>query len=222
MTDQLSDQDYEQALKRIRAFTEQVERSEKLADEGSLDIARDLAAVFADGRWADDLPPVKRSHVRGRPIDPLGRSRFATWARDPERSGGWAPRTVYRFLNAARVAEEFLDHGQTIHATEASLRPLTSLLAKGQADLIGPAWERARQAAHGEPSGTDVKAAVAALRPAPARGARSATASAPTDWSETIFAEFERHLLKTHRLRDAGMLLIRMKDAYDKARAADD
>src|SRR5262245_56627510 len=86
----LSDQDYEAALQRVRDFRKQQDESASLADQGSFQVARDSTALLADGRWAQDLPPVKRSHLRGRPVDPMGRSRFATWLREHER---YTPRT---------------------------------------------------------------------------------------------------------------------------------
>src|SRR6266487_1117059 len=79
--------EYEAALERLRAFRRQLDQADQRADAGSLDRAADLAMIFSDPerRWVkemDETHPVKRTHFRGRPVDPEGRSRFSTWVKE--------------------------------------------------------------------------------------------------------------------------------------------
>jgi hypothetical protein len=169
----LTEQEYEAALNRLNEYKRRLDDAERITDADSLQYARDLTSIYEDGRWVKDLPPVTKTHHRGRPVDPKSKSRLAKWVKQ---TVGLAPRTTYRLRSA-----EVLSRGISMttwsekFVTEATLRPLASLrrLAGLETegwqragdgrypDAIKQAWELAVELAAGEtPTGSQVEEAV--------------------------------------------------------------
>ncbi len=156
--------EYEAALERLRAFRRQLDQADQRADAGSLDRAADLAMIFSDPerRWVkemDETHPVKRTHFRGRPVDPEGRSRFASYVNEKI---GLYPRYSYFLLNADEIARNYLYSVQTIRPDSAgSLRPLYKLLKEERGHEAPDIWQRAvRLAGEDVPTAAQVKQAL--------------------------------------------------------------
>jgi hypothetical protein len=209
----LTDEDFEAAVKRLRAFKDQQEQSEQLADEGSLERAFDLAAVLEDQRWADDLPPIKISHRRGRLVDPYGKSRLARWVKEHI---GFHYSYTYRLINTAAIAEELFRPGERIqNVTERSLRPLGRLLRQDRLDETPVVWEKAVRLAGGHtPSAEQVRAALREYDP-PRRSSVD-TKGSQRGIEFQILAEF-RQLIKAGKYRTAGELINEMGSELKKA-----
>lgn len=161
--EQLDDGDYEATLERLRSYREQLAQANQHADAGSLERAADLAALYADKRWVAEMNerhPIKRWVNRGRPVDPEGRSRFATWVKE---QAELHPTRSYQLLNANVLVGILETRVSKIHrASEAVLRPLRKLLAQDRADQAVAVWQRAVQLAEGEvPTAEQVKKALA-------------------------------------------------------------
>ncbi len=147
----------EHRLNRLRTYSELLQVAGRTTDRDSLARAADLAALYEDTAWVLDLATPKRTSVRGRPVDPKSRSRFATWAR--ERTG-LAPSTIHQLLRAHDIVSNCLRGAGTMATGEWALRPLTRLL-KEHPDAIEPVWNDAVAEAGGAvPDAGHVKSAI--------------------------------------------------------------
>jgi hypothetical protein len=156
----LDDAEYQARIERLRGYREQLNRADQQADTGSLDRAADLAAIYADKRWVDELPAPKRTSFRGRPVDPEGRSRFATWVKGQL---DLQPRYAYYLLNANELAGIVCTRVHENRPTTAGpLRPLYKLLKDKRGEQAVDIWRRAVQLAEGgTPTAAQVKKALA-------------------------------------------------------------
>lgn len=163
-TTHLEDADYEATLERLRSYVEQLEQAkehrgqaDRTADANSLERAADLARVFTDKRWVDEVPYPKRRPGR-RGVKPDSREQFFKWVKDhvkSRRTGRPLERSQsQRLLNADEVGRLFAPTGDMgakyPGLTERAIRPLTKLQA-GRSDEIPEVWRRVLQLADGEP-----------------------------------------------------------------------
>lgn len=182
-------------LNRLRSYHELLEEAGRTTDRDSLARAADLAALYEDAAWVRDMPDLKRTSVRGRPVDRKSRSRFATWAQ--ERTG-LAPSTIHQLLRAHEVVSNCLCGAEIMPAGEWALRPLTRLL-KEDPDAIEPVWNAAVAEAGGSvPEVGHVKLAVRRWRVENGSGApaRDSYGIPARERRERIVAE-ARFLLET-------------------------
>jgi hypothetical protein len=146
--ERLDDTDYQARVERLRGYREQLDRADQQADTGSLDRAADLAAIYADKRWVDELPAPKKTHHRGRPVEPDSLSRFAKWAKERL---DLQPRHCYQLHRASEVATYLRAAQLNPGGSEYVLRPLSKLLKDKRGDQAPDVWRRAVQLAEGEP-----------------------------------------------------------------------
>jgi hypothetical protein len=152
MSQRLDDDTYQAALGRLRAYREQLERAEREADQESLDRAADLATVYADKRWVDDLPPLVKTHNRGRPVEKDSFNRFTKWVMgDPTANIGIQTRHSYQLHRAHEVANYLRPAQINPGSSEKVLRPLSRLLKDNHGDEAPDVWRRAKQLADGAP-----------------------------------------------------------------------
>lgn len=158
--ERLADGEYQARVERLRAYREQLDQADQQADTGSLDRAADLAAIYADKRWVDELPAPKKTSFRGRPIEPDSRSRFARWAKERL---DLQPRYAYFLLNAHELSGVICTAVQINRPASArSLRPLYKLLKDKRGEQAVDIWRRALELADGgTPSAAHVKKALA-------------------------------------------------------------
>ena len=135
----LTQEQYDAALARLTEYKRRLDEAEKVTDADSLQYAHDLAVIYEDGRWVDDLPPVTKTHHRGRPIDPRSKSRLAKWVKE---TVGLAPRRTYQLRSAAVLSNAISLNGRADKSiTEWTLRPLATL--RRLAGLETEGWQRA-------------------------------------------------------------------------------
>jgi tetratricopeptide (TPR) repeat protein len=141
----LADEEYQAALDRLREHVKQLEEADHLADANSLDRARDAARVFEDRRWVDELPAPKKTHHRGRPVDPASINRFSKWVSEHV---GLQGAQTYRLLRANSI---YFSLGQINPRPESerTLRPLSKLTKEGRTDEAPRIWRRAIELAEG-------------------------------------------------------------------------
>lgn len=156
----LADEEYQAAVDRLRSYVLQLEQAEAQSDAGSLERAADLARIYADKRWVDELPAPSRTSFRGRPVEPDSRSRFAKWV---VANVGLNASYSYRLLNAHELARIILPAAKEIPPTSAwSLRPLYKLLRDHRGDQAPAIWRRAVELADaGVPTVAHVRKALA-------------------------------------------------------------
>jgi hypothetical protein len=132
---------------RLEGFNGQLLEANSQLEYGSLERAADLAARFDDKSWVDDLPPLEKPAIRGRPIDPASRARFNQWLRDRR---GW--RVLGSQSNRLLRAHGFASiYGERLAINrlsgEKALNPLYRLERKGFKDQIPEVMGRAAAAA---------------------------------------------------------------------------
>lgn len=139
--------DHDAALDRLREFAKQQRSAGKLSDQGSLDRAADLVALYEERteggrrRWAMEIEPPKTRVSGGRPVDPESFNRFTKWLREKANVdlGG---AHLYRLRTAHELASSFAA-GERTPAGEWVLRPLGWLRKNGHDDAVPVVWERA-------------------------------------------------------------------------------
>ena len=143
--------DYEAALDRVRAYAQKIRDGETAADQESLDRAADLALIYEDKRWvqelADEGKAPKTKVFRGRPVDPESRNRFASWVLTHE---GLSPSYTKRLLHAQDWRSNYGAPGAV--NTERAIRPLYALERRGRGSSTPEVLARAQElAGDGEP-----------------------------------------------------------------------
>jgi hypothetical protein len=137
---------YEAALARVREYAEKIRDGERAADQESLDRAADLAVLYEDKRWVQELAAEgkapKTKVFRGRPVDPESQNRFASWVLTHE---GLSPSYTKRLLHAHDWRSIYGAPG-TIN-TERTIRPLYALERRGYADHTPEVVARAQEIA---------------------------------------------------------------------------
>lgn len=208
----------ELCLNRLRDYCELQQKAVRTADRDSLARAADLAALYEDKAWVNDLPPMKQRSRLGRPVDPAAQSRFAGWVR--ERTG-LASSRIMQLLRAHHMVSHYL-HGVEITATgEWAVRPLTRLL-KEHPDSIKSVWNDAVAEAGGAvPEVGHVKSAIRRWREKTGLGApaRDSYGLPARERRERIVAE-ARFLLQTGHADQlqAALAEINELEAAEKSR----
>jgi len=159
--ERLDDDEYQARVERLRGYREQLDRADQQADTGSLDRAADLAAIYADKRWVDELPAPGKASFRGRPVEPDSLSRFAKWAKERLEL---EPRHCYQLYRAEQVATYLRLAQISPGRSERVLRPLSKLLKKGseRGEQAPDVWRRAVELADGDrPTNTHIRKALA-------------------------------------------------------------
>jgi hypothetical protein len=138
--------EYEAALIRVREYAEKIRDGERAADQESLDRAADLAVLYADKRWVQELEvegkAPKTKVFRGRPVDPESQNRFASWVLTHE---GLSPSYTKRLLHAHDWRSNYGAPG-TVN-TERAIRPLYALERRGRGDSTPEVLARAQEIA---------------------------------------------------------------------------
>lgn len=209
----------EHRLNRLRTYSELLQEAGRTTDRDSLARAADLAALYEDKAWVEDLPPVRQSSRLGRPVDPASQSRFAGWVR--ERTG-LASSTVMQLLRARRIVSNCLCGAEIMPIGEWALRPLTRLL-KEHPDAIQPVWNDAVAEAGGAvPEVGHVKSAIRRWRVENGSGAprRDSYGIPPRERRERIIAE-ARFLLGTGHADElhAALAKVHELEAAEKSRS---
>jgi len=158
--ERLDDAEYQTRIDRLRGYREQLDQADQQADTGSLDRAADLAAIYADKRWVDELPAPKKASFRGRPVEPDSRSRFAKWVKERL---DLRPTSTYYLLNANELAGiVFTRVKENRPRTAGPLRPLYKLLKDKRGEQAVDIWRRALELADGGiPTSAQVRKALA-------------------------------------------------------------
>jgi hypothetical protein len=218
---ELTDIEYDAALKQLADYERHLIESDRLTQQGSLETGALLAQLFTDPhqRWVTERNAERAATAKtaagGRPVDPASRSQFSTWLRG--RFPAIAPAHVYRLLAANMLVETYLSNGEVTPANEYSIRRLTKLtaVAYGGGKRIEPIWELACQIAlddgHTVPNELDVAAAESAWKAehVPATQARR----------ETRFAQAERLRIKIKSEIETFIKLATMDQINDVADA---
>ena len=136
-------------IARLDTYNEQLAEASMQMDYGSLDRAADLAALYEDRAWVEELEPPKTHDKRGRPLNnpaqPDSRRRFAQWLREHR---GWK-QVASRSHQLLRVTEfSGVYSVDTRRFTgEGAVRPLYRLQRLGLADRLPEILDRAARAA---------------------------------------------------------------------------
>src|SRR5215472_4273158 len=139
-------------IARLDAFNDQLAEASMQLDYGSLDRAADLAALYEDKAWVQELEPPKTHDKRGRPLNhpapPDSRRRFAQWLREHR---GW--KLVGSRSHQLLRAREFLlcTGSHQNFSGEQALRPLYRLQRFGLADRLPEVLDQAATAAGNRP-----------------------------------------------------------------------
>jgi len=211
MTDEsvtLTEEEYEDALSRLRDWASQIANAEADADRDSLDRAADLASVFESKLWVGDLPPKKALAKRKQRTDT--QQEFARWtALFPEKVGRkYSPARVSQLLSVVHI-KPLIINGVN-NKGEFALRPLTGKFAKDHPDEVAAVLRRAREIADGAPlTQSIVRKALAdhnkLVRP-PLPKVSTPPVKDEHAEEKKIRADFKR-LLDLGRRKDAGELL---------------
>jgi hypothetical protein len=151
----LDDATYQAKLERVRAYVAQLERADRDADTGSLQRAADLAAIYEDKRWVEDMPEAEPSR---RPtafkIVPDSREQFAKWAKEHITSpttGSPLKRTAtLGLLDTEDVVRSVSTPLETEAVGRQTLQPLVKLIKDGRNDEVTAVWKRAVKLAEAE------------------------------------------------------------------------
>jgi len=174
----------EATLSRLRDFAKQHRDAEDLADQSSLDRAKDIVDLYEEkenGRrkWALEMEPPKTRRHMGRPVDPESFSRFTKWLAERVPLAG---RTAYQLRDAHDIQATYLRTAQITPSGEFQLRPLKWLMKHEYGDRVPEVWAKAVELAGGEvPDNPTVRRALAAwkkeegLGPAKSAGSKRAT-----------------------------------------------
>src|SRR5262249_39959177 len=129
------------------AYNDQLGEAAVQLDYGSLDRAADLAALYEDRAWVDELEPVAavdaKGRTRGRPVDRASRTRFNQWLREKR---GWklVATSSGRLLRVHEWMGNFDASGIRNRLTgEGAVRPLYRLQRAGLADRLPEVLDRA-------------------------------------------------------------------------------
>lgn len=141
-------------LERVARFADQLARSADMADQGSLDAAADMAALYEAREWVAEWlieAPIKpkTAYIGGRPPQPDSKSRFEKWLRWRLEASGHhriQARHTYQLLNAYEV-RGYLRGAQI--TSEYVLRPLDWFRKHKLQRFIPDVWERAIELADG-------------------------------------------------------------------------
>jgi hypothetical protein len=135
-------------IARLDTYNDQLAEAAMQLDYGSLDRAADLAALYEDRAWVEELEPPKTHDKRGRPLNnpaqPDSRNRFARWLRECR-----GLTLVGSRSQQLLKAHEFLvstGRHQNFYGEQA-LRPLYRLQRFGLADRLPEVLDRAAAAA---------------------------------------------------------------------------
>lgn len=138
---------YDEALARVRDYAAKIRAGEQATDQDSLARAEDLALIYEDKRWvqelADEGKAPKTKVYRGRPVDPESRNRFASWVLTRE---GLGPSYTKRLLQANDWRSNYGAPG-TVIPTERAMRPLYALERRGRGASTAEVIERAHELA---------------------------------------------------------------------------
>lgn len=204
--------DYAEALARVRDYKEQLQRADRTADQNSLDRARDLELLYQSMQWVDELPAPKNAVWRGRPVDPRSRNRFATWVLQQT---GLNPGYVKRLHTAVEIYGAI---GTEIPQTsEGALRPLQRLRRAGYGDHIPEVYRRAIELAEGRPpTSAETRQAVRDFlaRYTTAQRRQSTAAEALAKRQQAIRAQFI--VLLGADTEQAGVTLNSLIDLYNE------
>jgi len=156
----LSDEAYEAALKRVTEYDAQVARGERIVNESTLVVAAELAKLFEDGRWYEELSAEHDAKPkRGRPVQPT-RDAFSRWLHDHHARHLNRTRT-YQLLGAHETRTNYMHRVDVIPTSEAQTRPLYRLTSTGRGDRVPEVWAIAvEKAAGGQPTREQVAQAV--------------------------------------------------------------
>ena len=135
-------------IARLDAYNDQLAEATIQLDYGSLDRAADLAALYEDCAWVEELEPPKTHDKRGRPLNnpaqPDSRRRFAHWLN--ERRGWWLVGSRCRqLLRAHELLVANVSHQN--FSGERAIQPLYRLQRIGLADRLPEILDRAAAAA---------------------------------------------------------------------------
>lgn len=144
----IAQNDYAEALTRVRDFKEQLQRADRTADQNSLDRAADLELLYQSMRWVDEIPAPKNTIWRGRPVDPRSRNRFAGWVLQQT---GLHPSRVGQLHRAHELTGIIGTGYKQFLTSEKALRPLARLRRAGYGDHIPEVYKRAIELAEGRP-----------------------------------------------------------------------
>lgn len=136
------------ALNRLAAFVDQEITADKKADEGSLDRAADIVALYEDKGWVDEVPAPKTRRSRGRPVDPESFSRFSRWLTEKTSLRG---SRAYQLRDAHLIRSNYFHQVEIKPRGERELRPLKWLTKHDYAAAVPEVWSTAVELAGGRP-----------------------------------------------------------------------
>lgn len=154
----LDDFDYEARIERLRAYVEQLERADQQADTGSLQRAADLAAIYEDKRWVEDMQLMKPFKAqRGRPdVKEDSERRFFYWAErrvmSPTTGTGLKSTTARGLLETEEVRQKLRTplSGFPEGVGRTTFKPLVKLVKAGRGAEVPEVWKRALKLAEAE------------------------------------------------------------------------
>ena len=155
----MTDAERKEILDHLRDFVRQQRKADDTADQGSLERAAEMMALYEDKAWVTELPAPKRLVSRGRPVDPESFSRFTRWLAEQTPLAG---RTAYQLRDAHELRTNYLRQAQIKPEGERALRPLKWLTKNDYGERVPEVWKRAVILAGGEtPDSPTVRKALA-------------------------------------------------------------
>ena len=145
---QLDDADYEARIERLRAYVQQLEQADQTADTGSLQRAADLAAIYEDKRWMEDMPePAPSRRPTAFRVVPDSREQFFKWAKEhvtsPTTGQPLKPTTARTLLDVEKVVRSVRTPLRTETLGVRPFRPLAKLIKDGREAEVSEVWRRA-------------------------------------------------------------------------------
>lgn len=157
----LTDEQYRLARKRLEEYDARVADGERITNESTLKVAEEMARLFDDGRWYDEVVAERESRPqgRGRPVERT-RSAFSGWIVNDYPN--IKRRRTYQLIGAHETVVNYVHSVHGIRPTsEAQVRPLYRLTKSGRGDLIPEVWAIAVENAVGsQPTQPEVAKAV--------------------------------------------------------------